>query len=1255
MWNGVPPPPPPPLQMAAAPPPPGTTVPGAGQPPPPPPPPAGASQGGKPLTPMELEAQLVEKARKWHQLNSKRYGDKRKFGFVEAQKEDMPPEHVRKITRDHGDMTSKKYRHDKRVYLGALKFVPHAVYKLLENMPMPWEQVRHVKILYHITGAITFVNEIPWVVEPIYLAQWGTMWIMMRREKRDRRHFKRMRFPPFDDEEPPLDYADNLLDVEPLEAIQLELDEEEDAAVYEWFYDHKPLMKTKLINGPSYRKWHLSLPIMATLYRLAGQLLSDLIDRNYFYLFDMESFFTAKALNMCIPGGPKFEPLYRDMEKGDEDWNEFNDINKLIIRQPLRTEYRIAFPHLYNNRPRKVKLGIYHTPMIMYIKTEDPDLPAFYYDPLINPITSTNKVDRRERKAAEEEDDEDFCLPEDVEPLLKQTELYTDTTAAGISLLFAPKPFNMRSGRTRRAEDIPLVSEWYKEHCPPAYPVKVRVSYQKLLKCYVLNELHHRPPKAQKKKHLFRSLQATKFFQTTELDWAEAGLQVCKQGYNMLNLLIHRKNLNYLHLDYNFNLKPVKTLTTKERKKSRFGNAFHLCREILRLTKLVVDANIQFRLGNVDAFQLADGLQYIFSHVGQLTGVMIGIDLAYNLHSAFGNWFPGSKPLLQQAMNKIMKSNPALYVLRERIRKGLQLYSSEPTEPYLSSQNYGEIFSNQIIWFVDDTNVYRVTIHKTFEGNLTTKPINGAIFIFNPRTGQLFLKVIHTSVWAGQKRLGQLAKWKTAEEVAALVRSLPVEEQPKQIIVTRKGMLDPLEVHLLDFPNIVIKGSELQLPFQACLKIEKFGDLILKATEPQMVLYNIYDDWLKSISSYTAFSRIVLILRALHVNNEKAKMLLKPDKTIVTEPHHIWPTLNDEQWLKVECALRDLILSDYAKKNNVNTSALTQSEMRDIILGAEIAPPSQQRQQIAEIEKQSRETTQLTAVTTRTTNVHGDELIITTTSPYEQQAFASKTDWRVRAISATNLYLRVNHIYVNSDDIKETGYTYIMPKNILKKFICIADLRTQIAGFLYGLSPQDNPQVKEIRCIAMPPQHGTHQMVTLPANLPEHEFLNDLEPLGWMHTQPNEAPQLSPQDLTSHAKILENNKQWDGEKCIILTCSFTPGSCSLTAYKLTPSGYEWGRSNKDNGSNPHGYLPTHYEKVQMLLSDRFLGFYMVPDNAPWNFNFMGVKHDPQMKYNMKLGMPRDFYHEDHRPTHFLEFSNIEEGEAAEGDREDTFT
>ena len=70
--------------------------------------------------------------------------------------------------------------------------------------------------------------------------------------------------------------------------------------------------------------------------------------------------------------------------------------------------------------------------------------------------------------------------------------------------------------------------------------LQVRVSYQKLLKYFVLNALKYRPPKPQKKRYLFRSFKATKFFQSTSLDWVEAGLQVCRQGYNMLNLLIHR-------------------------------------------------------------------------------------------------------------------------------------------------------------------------------------------------------------------------------------------------------------------------------------------------------------------------------------------------------------------------------------------------------------------------------------------------------------------------------------------------------------------------------------------------------------------------------------------------------------------------------------------------------------------------------------------------------------------------------------------
>ncbi|KAK6950509.1 Pre-mRNA-processing-splicing factor 8 [Daldinia eschscholtzii] len=2789
--SSFPPPPPPPGWGPPPPPPPPPPGPPSDFLPPPPGAPAPPPPGYRPPTDLQT-AKFAQKKKEWLRNQRNRFGEKRKGGFVETQKADMPPEHLRKIVKDIGDVSQKKYTSDKRSYLGALKFMPHAVMKLLENMPMPWESAREVKVLYHVNGCLTLVNEIPRVIPPVFHAQWATMWLTMRKEKSDRRLFKRMRFPPFDDEEPPLSWSENIEDVEPLEPIQMELDEEEDGAVYEWFYDHRPLVDTEHVNGPSYKQWNLTLPQMAALHRLSRPLLSEIVDQNYFYLFDLKSFLTAKALNVALPGGPRFEPLYKDIDPNDEDFGEFNAIDRIIFRFPIRTEYRVAYPYLYNSLPRSVQFNWYSHPQIVYTKSEDPNLPAFHFDPMINPISSRSVAPKNITISHEdeifgagnlEEPEEDaFELPAGVEPFLADEDLYTEDTSSAIALWWAPFPFDRRSGRMVRAQDVPLVKQWYLEHCPPKQPVKVRVSYQKLLKTYVLNELHKKKPKALNRQSLLRSLKQTKFFQQTTIDWVEAGLQVCRQGFNMLNLLIHRKNLTYLHLDYNFNLKPVKTLTTKERKKSRFGNAFHLMREILRLTKLIVDAQVQYRLGNIDAFQLADGILYVFNHVGQLTGMyrykyklmhqirsckdlkhliyyrfnsgpvgkgpgcgfwapawrvwlffmrgiipllerwlgnllsrqfegrhskgvaktvtkqrveshfdlelrasvmadlmdmmpegikqnkvntvlqhlseawrcwksnipwkvpglpapieniilryvkskadwwisvahynrerirrgatvdktvakknvgrltrlwlkaeqerqhnymkdgpyvsseeavaiytttvhwlesrkftpipfpsvsykhdtkililalerlreaysvkgrlnqsqreelalieqaydspgttlerikrflltqrafkevqidmndnystinpvydiepiekisdayldqylwyqadqrhlfpawikpsdsevppllvykwaqginnlekvwetadgecnvmietelskvyekidltllnrllrlimdhnladyissknnvqltykdmnhvnsygmirglqfsgfvfqyyglvldllllglnraseiagppsapndflqfrdretetkhpirlytryidkiwvflrfsaeesrdliqrflteqpdpnfenvigykskkcwprdsrmrlmrhdvnlgravfwdlknrlprsvttiewddtfasvysrdnpnllfsmcgfevrilpkirnqndefpikdsvwslvdnttkertahaflqvteediqkfnnrirqilmssgsttftkiankwntalialftyyreaavstvnlldtivkcetkiqtrvkiglnskmpsrfppavfytpkelgglgmisgshilipasdkrysqqtdvgvshfragmthdeetlipnifryiipweaefidsqrvwteysqkrleanqqnrrltledledswdrglprintlfqkdrstlsfdkgfrtrsefkiyqlmksnpfwwtsqrhdgklwnlnayrsdviqalggvetilehtlfkatgfpsweglfwekaclakgtkllrydhtqiavedvkegdlllgpdgtprrafnivggkdrlyrikiggrqedlvvtpnhilvfykksptndceqsgtrghrrvynslehkkygryraspcpkptasnkchetvemtaaefaalepkersqyrlfrssgfelpeeavpfdpyflglwlgdknsasvtkqtyseaevreflvrfaaelalhtdsdadldhldivsdddeissgeedssedhnrqhivrlqtghetygslpedeveqlankivnaprdatsintlrlaldkvsvnqrripslfmrnsrsvrlgvlaglidangwyispenvfgfgendlgqtaqfwdivalarslgfavstkqqrsqllaeisgnlseipcllarkistaqfipqthsfvvkdiileaettewagfrvdkdqlylrhdylvlhnsgfeesmkfkkltnaqrsglnqipnrrftlwwsptinranvyvgfqvqldltgiflhgkiptlkisliqifrahlwqkihesvvmdfcqvfdqeleslgietvqketihprksykmnsscadillfasnkwnvtrpsllhdtkdiieptttnkfwldiqlrygdydshdierytrakyldytqdsmsiypsatglMIGIDLAYNLYSAYGQYFPGLKVLVQQAMAKIMKANPALYVLRERIRKGLQLYASESNQEFLNSQNYSELFSNQTKLFIDDTNVYRVTIHKTFEGNLTTKPINGAIFIFNPRTGQLFLKIIHTSVWAGQKRLGQLAKWKTAEEVAALIRSLPVEEQPKELIVTRKGLLDPLEVHLLDFPNISIRASELQLPFQAAMKVEKLGDMILRATEPQMVLFNLYDEWLKSISSYTAFSRLVLILRALHVNPDKTKLILRPDKTVITQVHHIWPTLSDEDWIKVETQLRDLILHDYGKKNNVNVSSLTSSEVRDIILGMEISAPSMQRQQAAEIEKQQQEQQQITAVTTKTQNVHGEELIVTTTSRFEQEKFSSKTEWRTRAIATSNLRTRANNIYVSSVDNDLDDITYVMPNNILKKFITIADLRVQIAGYLYGVSAPDNDQVKEIRCIVMVPQIGNLRYTQTPQQLPQHEYLSDMEPLGVIHTMAgNELPYMSAVDVTMHAQNLDRHQKWDKEKTVTIDVSFTPGSVSLSAWALTPAGYRWGVENKDLGSDsPAGFTTSMGVKRKLLLSPRYRGFFLVPEDGKWNYNFMGSNFIGLEKkpVHVKLDTPLPFYSDQHRPEHFHDFTEMEDPGV---DRSDNF-
>lgn len=90
----------------------------------------------------------------------------------------------------------------------------------------------------------------------------------------------------------------------------------------------------------------------------------------------------------------------------------------------------------------------YHAPNVVYIKTEDPDLPAFYFDPLINPISHRHAVKSLEPLP---DDEEEFVLPDTLQAFLQETPLYTDNTANGIALLWAPRPFNMRSGLVKKS------------------------------------------------------------------------------------------------------------------------------------------------------------------------------------------------------------------------------------------------------------------------------------------------------------------------------------------------------------------------------------------------------------------------------------------------------------------------------------------------------------------------------------------------------------------------------------------------------------------------------------------------------------------------------------------------------------------------------------------------------------------------------------------------------------------------------------
>jgi len=77
-----------------------------------------------------------------------------------------------------------------------------------------------------------------------------------------------------------------------------------------------------------------------------------------------------------------------------------------------------------------------------------------------------------------DEEDFEFELEEKYSvPIADEYPLFTENTNYGLNLYWAPWPFNKRTGKTRRAIDVPLVASWFKEKCPQGYPVKVRVSY----------------------------------------------------------------------------------------------------------------------------------------------------------------------------------------------------------------------------------------------------------------------------------------------------------------------------------------------------------------------------------------------------------------------------------------------------------------------------------------------------------------------------------------------------------------------------------------------------------------------------------------------------------------------------------------------------------------------------------------------------------------------------------------------------------
>jgi pre-mRNA-processing factor 8 len=164
--------------------------------------------------------------------------------------------------------------------------------------------------------------------------------------------------------------------------------------------------------------------------------------------------------------------------------------------------------------------------------------------------------------------------------------------------------------------------------------------------------------------------------------------------------------------------------------------------------------------------------------------------------------------------------------------------------------------------------------------------------------------------------------------------------------------------------------------------------------------------------------------------------------------------------------------------------------------------------------------------------------------------------------------------------------------------------------------------------------------------------------------QSSELAHLAPQDVAAQAKIMSANPSW-GPNSICLTCSFTPGSISLSAFEITVAGFEWGRKAQDVLANPavspvsridvcglradpflsQGFNPSMAQRVQLLLSDRILGTTLVPEGKTWNYSVgLTQQFSPTMPYTLTLDTPISFWAEEHRPAPFLNFASMESGD-----------
>ncbi|CCW68908.1 unnamed protein product [Phytomonas sp. Hart1] len=667
--------------------------------------------------------------------------------------------------------------------------------------------------------------------------------------------------------------------------------------------------------------------------------------------------------------------------------------------------------------------------------------------------------------------------------------------------------------------------------------------------------------------------------------------------------------------------------------------------------------DIQLRWGNYDSHNIAEYARKKFYEYGTSkmypfpSGVIIAIDIAYNCHSAFGHWIPGLKPLMVKLMQAIMRSSPALNTLRDRMKRDLGLFSSNPTESSLSDTNIAELFSGGMrTWIVDDSATYVTSEQPTPDGGRKFKSENGAVLIFEPVSGQLRMSVVHKSVFSGMKRRSKLAREKAAEEIASWLRSTPPNERPGKIIVTRSRFRQTLHNMLvLDHPNLIIGQSELNLPLPMILRHTRLVNLRITATESKGWEFCLYDEWQMSLQfqPITCFNLLNLVLRGYHVNLMRTRQILVPDLHVEVSASNFWPTFGSRQeWEIVSTRLEEMIIADAARRMNASPNDFTEKEKEGILLGKRMTNVEIQEAEIKEIESMRR--TKVPEKTVELTTRTGEVVTRKIKSAFDFGGAALESIWRPRSLAnaafldeSTSLRLDVAGTTAGSDQL-------ILPEDLLQKLLAACDVKVQCCAYLFGHALPDSPNIKEVLCAMIPPQAGSPQGIRTPTRIPfEAPELQDgnLAFLGIVRTGES-AVLIDSYDLAMQGRLLSANDGIAMEGFLTVILGMSEDGVNMRCFSITPDGITWAQAEHENilKRSPTEIPVEYYNPSRGTLSTKLAGFFLVPTDRLWNYYFKGALWKDTSEFEVTVDIPKAFFAAMHRTEHFLSFLRLREKE-----------